>query len=333
MTVLDSVPKRERTLLSKSDPPELCELMLATLTHDHFSDPDWIFERKLDGERILAFCMDGKCRLMTRNRSDVTRTYPEISEALGKAVPDACILDGEIVAFEGKVTSFAKLQQRMHAKDPDDAHRRRIPVFYYVFDIIFFGQSRLERLPLRTRKVVLKTEVAFDDPLRFTTHRNSDGEAFLAEACEKGWEGLIAKRAAGAYQHKRTRDWLKFKCSRGQELVIGGFTEPHGERHGFGAVLVGYYENGKLRYAGKVGTGFDDETLTRLRKRFDDLIIEASPFVDGIGKHKASQVTWLSPKLVGEFGFTEWTNNGRLRHPRYLGLRRDKKPADVVRES
>jgi len=160
-------------------------------------------------------------------------------------------------------------------------------------------------------------------------HRNRDGESYFKEACKKGWEGVIAKRAASEYQHKRSADWLKFKCAEGQELVIGGFTAPKGSRIGFGALLVGYYEDGALHYAGKVGTGFDDEFLAEFRKRLDRLARKTSPFAEQIGE---KDVTWVSPELVGEFGFTEWTRSGKLRHPRFLGLRWDKAPEEVVRE-
>jgi bifunctional non-homologous end joining protein LigD len=303
--------------------------MLATLTHKHFSDPEWIFERKLDGERALAFCRNNRVRLMTRNRKVINDTYPELVQALGKSFSKNCILDGEVVAFEGDVTSFSRLQKRMQIRDEAEARKSNVDVYYYLFDILYFDKYRLDDVPLSARKSVLKRAIAFQDPLRFTTHRNAKGEAYLREACDKGWEGLIAKRAGSHYQHKRSTDWLKFKCQHGQELVIGGFTEPHGSRTGFGALLVGYYEDDKLRYAGKVGTGYDEETLMGMRKRFEAITRKTSPFDDAVHE---KEVTWLSPTLVGEFGFTEWTEGGKLRHPRFLGLRRDKNPEDVVRE-
>ena len=167
--------------------------------------------------------------------------------------------------------------------------------------------------------------------LRFTTHRNEHGEAFLREACKKGWEGLIAKRADAAYVHRRSPDWLKFKCGREQEFVIGGFTDPKGSRTGFGALLLGHYENGRLVYAGKVGTGFDDRLLQDLGARLRAIERTTSPFEGGVAPPPGG-VHWVTPRFVAQVGYTEWTGDGRLRHPRFLGLRRDKAPKDVVRE-
>ena len=187
----------------------------------------------------------------------------------------------------------------------------------------------MRRLPLRTRKRLLRQALRFDDPLRLSTHRNGDGEAYFAEACRKGWEGLIAKRADSPYVHSRSRDWLKLKCAREQELVIGGFTPPQGSRRHFGALLVGYYEDGELRYAGKVGTGFSERVLADLGARMQALEIPDSPFRrDGLPR----RARWVKPELVGQFGFSEWTRDGKLRHPRYLGLRDDKDASEVVRE-
>jgi DNA ligase D-like protein (predicted ligase) len=329
MSAVDDLDPGLRAGLKKADPPDWVAPMLATLTHAHFSDPEWVFERKLDGERILAFCCAPGVRLLTRNRKSAGDSYPEIVEALEERAPAPCVLDGEVVAFEDSVTSFSRLQQRMQTTDPEAARRSGITVYYYVFDILYLDGYRLDALPLRARKALLREAVDFGGPIRFTAHRNADGEAFLAEACKKGWEGLIAKRADAPYRHSRSRDWLKFKCVRGQELVIGGYTAPHGSRAHFGALLVGYYDDGALRYAGKVGTGFDAETLERLHARFRELEQASSPFADDVDE---TEVTWLKPALVGEFGFTEWTEHGKLRHPRFLGLRRDKDAREVMRE-
>jgi len=329
MSGIDDLDPGLRSGLRKADPPDWVSPMLATLTHEHFSDAEWIFERKLDGERILAFGHASAVRLLTRNRKDAGETYPEIVEALEERAHMPCVLDGEVVAFEGNVTSFSRLQQRMQTTDPETARRSGIAVYYYLFDIIYLDGYRLDALPLRARKSLLREAVDYGGPIRFTAHRNADGEAFLSEACEKGWEGLIAKRTDAPYRHSRSRDWLKFKCTHGQELVIGGYTAPHGSREHFGALLVGYYDDGALRYAGKVGTGFDAETLERLHARFRELEQASSPFADDVDE---DEVTWVKPKLVGEFGFTEWTAYGKLRHPRFLGLRRDKEARDVVRE-
>ena len=250
--------------------------------------------------------------------------------SLEKTDPPSAAVDGEVVAFSGGVTSFSRLQGRMQIQDPDEARRSNIRVYYYVFDLLYVEEHDVTGLALRDRKRLLRRALRFENPIRFTSHRNEEGEAYYEEACRKGWEGIIAKRASSEYVHSRSRDWLKFKCVNQQELVIGGYTDPEGERIGFGALLVGYYEDGDLRYAGKVGTGYDDETLERLSSRLSNLGRETSPLAEGEGD--GSGVHWVTPKLVCEVGLTEWTHDGKLRHPRFLGLRRDKDPEDVVRE-
>jgi len=327
---LESLSDENRDRLRSAAHPEWCAPMLATLTDDHFSDPGWIYERKLDGERALAFRDGERVRLLTRNRKELNATYPELTEAIWRQAAGDFVADGEIVAFDGDVTSFSKLQARMQIKDADTARESPVAVHYYLFDLLHVDAHDLSSLPLISRKALLKRALDFDDPLRFTPHRNADGEAYLRDACEKGWEGLIAKRADAGYHHGRSTDWLKFKCVTGQELVIGGFTEPKGDRVGFGALLVGYYdEDDALRYAGKVGTGFDDEFLRSFREKLDSLARKTSPFSDEVQDPRA---TFVSPELVGAFGFTEWTESGKLRHPRFLGLRDDKPAREVVRE-
>jgi bifunctional non-homologous end joining protein LigD len=303
---------------------------LATLTQERFSDPAWIYERKLDGERCLAFRDGARMRLMTRNQKEDTSTYPEIAEALAAQRPDSFIVDGEIVAFEDGQTRFARLQQRLGVRQPDPALIARYPVYYYIFDVLWADRD-VRQLPLRERKRILRELLTFDDPLRFTEHRDTDGEAFYREACADGWEGLIAKRADAPYRAGRTRDWLKFKCESGQEFVIGGFTDPQGSRTGFGALLLGYYDSdGKLVYAGKVGTGFSQRTLDTMHAALASIEREQPAFDKG--DLPRSHVHWVEPRLVGEVGFSEWTTDGELRHPRFQGLRDDKDPREVVRE-
>ena len=314
--------------LPASAPPEWCPPMLAVLTDDRFSDPGWIYERKLDGERVLVFRDGHRLRLMTRNRHDVTGTWPELADALARQPARDLVADGEVVAFEGAVTSFSRLQGRMQISDPDRARASGIAVRLYLFDLLHLEGRDLTGLPLRRRKALLKRALQFEDPLRYTQHRNEKGEACFEQACEKGWEGLIAKDATAPYTHGRSRTWLKFKCAKGQELVIGGFTEPQGDRPGFGALLLGYYEDGALRYAGKVGTGFDDAFLTAFRDTLDERRRDSSPFADAVDE----DALWVRPDLVAEIGFTEWTTAGKLRHPRFLGLRRDKPASHVTRE-
>lgn len=308
--------------------PDCTDPMLAVLTDARFSDENWIFERKLDGERVLIFRDGDRIRLMSRNRKCLNDTYPDLVEALLEQDAKDFVADGEVVAFDGSVTDFSTLQGRMKIKDPEEARASDIEVFLYVFDLLHLEGRDLTGLPLRERKAALGDALSFSDPVRYTQHRNAEGEAYYREACEKGWEGVIAKRADAPYHHGRSRDWLKFKCEHGQELVIGGFTDPKGSRKGFGALLVGYYEDGVLRYAGKVGTGYDDEFLAEFREELDAHERKTCPFADEVDE----QAHWVSPDFVAEIGFTEWTTHGRLRHPRFLGLRRDKAPEDVIRE-
>ncbi len=304
---------------------------LATLTQDRFSDPAWIFERKLDGERCLAFRSGKPARLMTRNQKDDTSAYPEIAQALAAQQAGDFIIDGEIVAFDGSQTRFARLQQRLGVHQPGPDLLRRVPVCYYVFDVLWADGLDVRALPLRERKRTLRDLLTFTGPLRFTEHVDTDGEAYFRQACASGWEGVIAKRADTPYRAGRSRDWLKFKCESGQEFVIGGFTDPQGTRTGFGALLLGYYDPGhKLVYAGKVGTGFTRRTLDRLHATLAGLEQARPPFDHG--KLPRSGVHWVHPRLVAEVGFSEWTSYGQLRHPRFQGLRDDKDPAEVVRE-
>lgn len=327
----EGLKEEELEALEQCSMPKWSAPMLATLTEKRFSSPEWLFERKLDGERCLVFRRKSRLHLLSRNRQELNNTYPELVEILHKQEPQHYIADGEIVAFEGNLTSFSRLQGRLGIKQAEEARQSGIKVYLYLFDLLYLDDRDITALPLRARKRLLRRQFEFTDPLRLTAHRNEKGEALYHEACKKGWEGLIAKRADSPYVHSRSRHWLKFKCVNRQELVIAGYTDPEGERKGFGALLLGYYEQGKLRYAGKVGTGFDDQTLESLTGRLKSLERKSCPYAkepDDAG----SDVHWVTPKLVAETGFTEWTDAGRLRHPRFLGLRDDKAAEDVVRE-
>ncbi len=330
MSGLDVLGERARAGLPRVADHGWHPLLLATLTDRRFSDENWVFERKLDGVRTLATRDGGQPRLWSRNRNRIDAGYPEIADALGEWGGRRFVADGEIVAFDGEQTSFARLQPRIHLTDARRAAGTGIPVYYYLFDLLALDGHDLTALPLRDRKRVLRAAFTFRDPLRFSAHRNTDGEAYYRHACEHGWEGLIAKRADSPYRAGRSADWLKFKCVRDQEFVVGGFTDPRGSRTGFGALLIGYHEGGGLRYAGKVGTGYDTATLRALRGRPDSLASSSSPFADPVREPSAH---WVRPAFVVQVGFTEWTADGRLRHPRYTGLREDKPAADVVRET
>jgi bifunctional non-homologous end joining protein LigD len=320
---LAGLSDEERALAPASPPPDRAGAMKAVLTDARFSDPDWIFERKLDGIRCIAVRNGRDLRLLSRNDLALNARYPELAEALAAERCDQFAVDGEVVAFEGSRTSFARLAQRA---------RHHVPVFLYVFDILWLRGHDVRRLPLRTRKRLLRGALQFHGPVRLTPHRNRDGEALFSEACRKGWEGLIAKRADSPYVTTRSRDWLKFKCEQGQELVIGGYTAPRGARTEFGALLLGYNRGERLEYAGKVGTGFDHETLRSLGAQLRELRREEPPFADP-SVIRERGVSWVTPRLVAQIGFMEWTGHGRLRHPRFLGLRDDKDASEVVREA
>jgi bifunctional non-homologous end joining protein LigD len=320
---LSTLTDEERELAPDAPAPRSAAAMKAVLTNERFSDPEWIYERKLDGIRCIAIRSGGELHLLSRNDLSLNSRYPELAEALAAERCSEFVVDGEVVAFDGAQTSFARLAQRGH---------HYVPVFLYVFDILWLTGHDVRRLPLRTRKRLLRGALEFHGAVRWTPYRNRDGEALFAEACRKGWEGVIAKRADSRYVTTRSRDWLKFKCERGQELVIGGYTAPRGSRVEFGALLLGYYLDGRLEYAGKVGTGFDAETLRSLGTKLRELGRERSPFADP-GSIRERGVSWVEPKLVAQIGFSEWTSYGRLRHPRFLGLRDDKAASEVVREA
>jgi bifunctional non-homologous end joining protein LigD len=239
--------------------------MLATLSDRRDFPQGWIFERKLDGMRVLAVGENGSVTLRSRSGRRLDATFPEIVDALAAQDCTDFTIDGEIVAYSHGRTDFARLRQRMGLTRRADVAASKVAVTYYVFDLLRLDGVDVRRLPLRTRKSLLRRSIAFTAPLRFSTHRNEGGPELLADACRRGWEGHIAKRADSTYQTRRSDDWLKLKCAQGQEFVVGGFTEPAGSRVG-----IGYYEDGWMRYAGKVGTGFDRRTLLALRQESTD---------------------------------------------------------------
>ncbi|PWI42741.1 non-homologous end-joining DNA ligase [Streptomyces sp. ICBB 8177] len=328
--LLEGLPPAQRERLRPARAAYEIRPMLAVLSDRRSFDGDWLFERKLDGVRALAHRQGDSSRLTSRSGKPMSATYPEIREALDAQDCRDFVVDGEVVALDRQGrTSFELLQRRMQLTDARRARATGVAVTFYVFDLLRLDGYDLTGLPLRTRKALLRRALKWREPLRFTTHRNAWDPALLDDACGKGWEGLIAKRADARYVEKRSGDWLKLKCAAGQEMVVGGFTEPAGSRTGFGALLVGYYAHGALRYAGKVGTGFDTATLNRLRRRLDGLRRASSPFGEPV---RESGAHWIEPQLVAQVAFAEWTRDGKLRHPRFLGLRDDKRPEEVVRE-
>jgi DNA ligase D-like protein (predicted ligase) len=300
-------------------PPMLATLVDATSwlaqRHDR-----WCFERKLDGLRCIAVRNADQVELWSRNHKSFNARFPEVLAALADLPVDNFTLDGELVAFDGKdFAGFGQLQQ----------HGSKLRVIYCVFDALHLLGRDIRAVPLADRKKLLGQVVASGPHVRPVEELAGDPTKLLAKACSKGWEGLVAKRTDAPYGAGRSADWCKLKCSASQELVIGGWTEPRRSRVGFGALLVGYYEGDQLRYAGKVGTGFSAATLTSLSRELRQLERTTSPFVD-VGRERTAH--WVEPRLVANVAFSEWTREGRLRHPRFEGLRPDKDPISVTRE-
>ena len=305
-------------------------VMLATLTERRDFGAGWLLERKFDGERCIARKEGDAVRLESRTGRDFTSTYPEVRAALAAQRLDRFLLDGEVVSFDGLQTSFSRLQQRLGVMKPSPALVEAFPVVYCVFDLLEAAGEDLTARPLVERRARLERAIMPTEGLQISEAWQDESERRYAEACRAGWEGLIAKRADAPYADGRSRDWLKLKCVLAQEFVIGGYTDPTGSRTDFGALLVGYFEGGRLRYAGKVGTGYSVGRLVELGARLRKLEIPASPFADARPIPRGTH--WARPELVAQIGFAEWTAEGRLRQPRFLGLRDDKHPADVVRE-
>jgi DNA ligase D-like protein (predicted ligase) len=297
--------------------PGFVNPMKAVLTADRPAGPEWVFERKLDGIRCLAVKDRGRVKLWSRNELSLNDRYAAIAAALDADPADAFVIDGEAVAFVGDRDRFGGGEGAV--------------LFYYVFDVLFAGGRDVRALPLEERRAVLEDVVRWKAPLHMTEQMTGDGAALLADACRNGWEGLIAKRVGTPYVSTRSRDWLKLKCKHEQELVIGGFTAPRGSRTDLGALLVGHFEGDRLRYAGKVGTGFTRATLRELSEQLAPLVRETSPFEPEKAVPRAA--TWVEPELVAEIGFMEWTPDGRLRHPSFRGLRFDKPAREVTREA
>jgi bifunctional non-homologous end joining protein LigD len=239
------------------------------------------------------------------------------------------VADGEIVAFARGVMSFERLQRRMQIRDPERARRSGVAVYLYLFDLLELDGCDLRSRPVLERKRALRRAIAFGGRIRFTPHRVGDGVAAYGYACAHNWEGVVAKRAQSLYTSARSRDWQKIKCNRRQEMVVGGWTAGRGARARLGALLVGYWDGDVLRYAGKVGTGFDTREVDLLAEALERRERPQTPFATN---ELPRQARWAEPELVAEVEFTEWTRDGKLRHPRYLGLRFDKPAREVVRE-
>jgi len=307
--------------------PEVIQPMLATLVDDPFSSPEWIFETKWDGFRSVCFVRNGKTRFVSRNQIDMTPQYPELAEVAKQIDANEAILDGEIVALDqAGMPRFQLLQPRVGRKSGIEALRGQGHIVYYVFDLLYVDGSDLTPCPVVERKQVLENILRPASFIKLSEHIAADGEAFFKQIEKFHLEGMIAKRASSAYLQKRSKDWLKIKTVVRSEVVVGGYTEPRGSRSHFGALVVGLYRDGELRYVAHVGGGFNQRTLGRIFKLMQPLKTKKSPFVDAPKTNEPVQ--WLKPKLVAEVKFSEWTADRRLRHPVFIGLREDKKPAD-----
>ena len=280
--------------------PEWLEPMAATLTQDRFGGPDWIFERKIDGIRLLAFKNGDEVRLLSRNR--LPQHLPAIADAVRALPPGDAILDGELTWDSGT---------------------------YHLFDVLWLDGRDVTRLPIEERRALL-AKLPLKRPLARVAAL--DDPKPWERACREGWEGVIAKRRGSPYEHRRSPHWLKMKCEATQELVVGGFTDPQGTRVGLGALLVGYFQADDLVFAGKIGTGFDTKLLLELRARLDRIEMPSSPFTRAKGLPRL-RAHWVRPQIVVQVAFIEWTVHGKLRHPRLLGVRFDKDARDVVREA
>ena len=330
-SLLSMLSPDEKKLVHKKAMPTFIKPMLAQLTNDRFSDKNWIFERKLDGERCLIFKKGKNIILKSRNDKLLNESYPEIVDAAKKLSIADCIIDGEIVAFKNKETSFSLLQKRFGVDYAAKKSPSKTLIYYYAFDVMYYDGYLVTHLPLLTRKVILKTVIPHKDSIiRYVDHKDEKGELYFKQACNDTWEGLIAKQKESLYVSKRFSNWLKFKCSNEQEFVIGGYTEPGGSRVNFGALLLGYYKNGKLHYAGKVGTGFNETTLKQLGQKLKKHEIKTNPFTHY--DETIKNIHWVKPILVCEVKFSEWTKTNKLRHPSYLGVRLDKSAKEVVQE-
>ena len=321
--------------------PDFVAPMKATLGSRVPEGPDWLYEIKFDGVRALAIKLDGQLRLLSRNAKDFSAKYAELLEPLARLPARQAVLDGEIVAVDPEGRSSFELLQRYQS-----AGANKPPLLYYVFDLLNLEGKDLSSLPLWQRKELARKLLEGLSPqIRFSGSIRADTKRVVQEMQRRGLEGLIAKQKESRYlPGQRTGAWVKFKWTLQQEFVIGGYTPPQGTRGYFGSVLVGYYQAGRLVFAAKVGTGFDETLLASMHQRFQRLIRPGSPFANlparpsrgsrgGLTPSQIRSCTWLEPKLVCEVRFTEWTRDGRLRQPVFLGLREDKPPREVVRES
>lgn len=309
--------------------PERVSPELATLASQAPAGDDWIHEVKLDGYRFLTTIDRGRVRIRTRNDRDWAGHFPGLVRELLSLKVDRAVLDGEVVALRPDGRSDFGLLKELLSSGSEDV------IFYFLFDLLYLDGMDFRERPLLERKAALARLLGASRSsphVRYSDHVQGNGELFYRHACDLALEGIVSKRGDSPYRPGRTRDWLKVKCLNRQEFVIGGFTEPRGSRAGIGALLLGTYQGGDLRYAGRVGTGFGERLLGELRRRLEAQERPASPFKDVLSRRELQGVHWTQPRLVAEVSFSNWTSDRRLRHPAFLGLREDKPAEDVVRE-
>jgi bifunctional non-homologous end joining protein LigD len=307
--------------------PAEIEPQLATLILKPFSSPDWVFEVKWDGMRVLAFVSDGQCELRSRRRRSVTSQFPELADLPARLALKEAILDGEAVVLDGQGRpDFERMQQRMNVARPPRALVEAAPVVYYAFDLLYADGHDLREVPLIDRKQFLRRVLRAEAPVRYSEHFDERGEELFRVARDSGLEGIVGKRKSGKYCAGRTAGWVKLKTILEIDAVIGGFTAPRGSRGGFGALLLGLYEGDSLRFIGGAGSGFDQKTQAAVHRQLEPLVTKTMPFRER--PETREKATWVEPQLVARVKFAEWTRDRRLRAPVFLGLRPDIDPRD-----
>lgn len=336
MAIRSKTGKQPKTICEgarKTAMPALIMPMLATLVDEPFSKPDWLFETKWDGVRAVCFIRNGKPRFISRNQIEMTAQYPELADIAQSIRGSSVILDGEIVALdENGVSRFQLLQRRLGRKNAGDIQRLAATtrLAFYVFDLLYLDGFDLTGCKLIDRKATLEGILKSSKNIRYSDHIIGEGERLFEEVAKVPLEGMIAKRLESTYAQRRSAEWLKIKTIQQLEVVIGGYTEPRNSREYFGALVVGLYRDRKLHYVAHTGGGFNHQTLAQTYKLMQPLKTTDCPFVD---KPKTNEpVQWVKPKLVAQVKFSEWTADGRMRHPVFLGLRQDKKPQECVFE-
>lgn len=325
-----AVEKKEVSRAKRDRIPAISTPMLATLVDEAFDDPGWLFGIKWDGYRAICTVLeDGSIELLSRNGLDLLQRFPELRELSTAWNTLPIVVDGEIVSLDAHGrSSFQRLQESMTGRR--SAARQRSALTFAAFDLIYADGKDLRKMPLEERKARLERAISGGGRVLYSKHLIGNGCALFEQAQSQQLEGIIGKRRDSLYVERRTRDWVKIKAQLVQECVIGGFTEPRGSRSGFGALLLGLYDGKELRYAGHVGTGFNSKLLQSLTAELKKIERKSSPFADRVVSN--TKPHWVDPKLVAQVRFTEWTRDGFLRHPAFLGLRIDKNPKECVRD-